>query len=269
MTSNDPFRSCDGWESISRTFPGTLATLIIVLLVHIATGSSGADGLAPGTDPGDLDIREIFLTVPVPKSGLDEFAELLGDRAQRKALLDTTDFGAEKNALDIANGYLSIETEFHGKEGYAAEIRVVVTYCTSHNGDRLVVIQTTDLNNYPDPVVVDGFYLLANGKYTAQEASRYLPQISFFGDFWGNQPLPDKNVTQYVKNVGDAAFYTIEWPRKGTVARAQSLVPYSDTDTKEQNRIERILEKRQFKDLELIWDRDKGVFVKGAKTRKR
>ena len=269
MTSNDPFRSCDGWESISRTFPGTLATLIIVLLVHIATGSSGADGLAPGTDPGDLDIREIFLTVPVPKSGLDEFAELLGDPAQRKSLLDKTDFGADKNALDIANGYLRLETEFHGREGYASQIRIVVTYFTMQNGSRLVVIQTTDLYNYPDPVVVDGFYLFANGKYTAQEASRYLPPISFFGDFWGNQPLPDKTVTQYVKVHGDAAFYTIEWPRKGTVARAESFVPYSDTDTAEQNRIDRTLGKYQFKDLELIWDKDKGVFSKGSKARKR
>ena len=269
MTSFDLSRYRAGCEAISRSFLGIVAALIIAIIIPAATRSSNAAGPELVTDAAEQDIREIFLTVPVPKSGLDEFAELLGDRAQRKALLEKTDFTSDKNALDIANGYLRIETEFRGKEGYTSEIRTVVTYFTSHNGDRLVVIQTTDLYNYPDPVVVDGFYLLANGKYTAQEASRYLPQISFFGDFWGNQPLPDKSVTQYVKIVGDAAFYTIEWPRKGTVARAQSLVPYSDTDTKEQNRIERTLGNRQFKDLELIWDRDKGVFVKGAKTRKR
>jgi hypothetical protein len=267
MTSIDHRRSQEGSEGISRWFLGIVATSIIVISTTMSP--SRANAPAPGTNAADQDIREIFLTVPVPKSGLDEFAELLGDRAQRKALLEKTDFTSKKNALDIANGYLLIETEFHGKEDYAAEIRVVVTYFTSHNGDRLVIIQTTDLNNYPDPVVVDGFYLLANGKYTAQEASRYLPPITFFGDFWGNQPLPDKTVVQYVKVQGDPAFYTIEWPRKGTVARAQSFVPYSDTDSKEQNRIDRTLGNCQFKDLELIWDRDKGVFVKGAKTRKR
>jgi hypothetical protein len=269
MTSIDSRRFWHGREGTSRSFPGILATLIIVLLVPIATGSSSADGLALGTDPDDQDIREIFLSVPVPKSYLDEFAELLGDRAQRTALLDKTDFGADKNVLDIPNGYLRFDTEFHTKQGNTSEIRTVVTYFARQNGNRLVVIQTTDLYNYPDPVVVNGFYLLANGKYTAQEASQYLPPISFFSDFWGNQPLPDKNVVQYVRVHGDDSFYTIEWPRKGTVARAKSFVPYSDTDTEEQRRIDRTLGKYQFKDLALIWDKDKGVFVKGTKARKR
>src|SRR5215471_1578578 len=191
MTSFDLRRCRDGWEGISGSFLGIVAALIIAIIIPVATRSSNAAGPDPVTDAAEQDIREIFLTVPVPKSGLDEFAELLGDPAQRKALLDKTDFGADKNALDIANGYLRLETEFHGREGYASQIRIVVTYFTMQNGSRLVVIQTTDLYNYPDPVVVDGFYLFANGKYTAQEASRYLPPISFFGDFWGNQPLPD------------------------------------------------------------------------------
>ncbi|MGH9764834.1 MAG: hypothetical protein ACREAC_28700, partial [Blastocatellia bacterium] len=59
----------------------------------------------------------------------------------------------------------------------------------------------------------------------------------------------------------------IEWPRRGTVAKATSKVPYSDTDTKEMARIERVLSKPQYKTMELVWDKDKGVFVKGAKTR--
>jgi hypothetical protein len=113
--------------------------------------------------------------------------------------------------------------------------------------------------------------LLVDGKYTRQEPSQCLPPINFFGDFWGNQPLPARNVRLYVETRGRGAadFYTIEWPRRGTVARAESFVPYCDTDTKEQNRIDDTLAKMQFKYLELIWDKDKGVFVKGAKTRRR
>jgi hypothetical protein len=242
--------------------------LVSVIGAILATGLlAGFGATAEARTPAiQQDIREIFLTVPVPESDLTEFAKLLGSAAQRKALLEKTDFTSDKNVLDIPNGYLRIETLFEDEE-YKSEIRIVVTYFTRHDGGRLVVIQVTNLYNYPDPVVVDGFYLLGDGKYTKQEASQCLPVISFFGDFWGNQPLPAQYVRQYVKTAGDAAFYTVEWPRRGTIARAESFVPYCDTDTKEQNRIDHTLAKRQVKYLELIWDKDKGVFVKGARTR--
>ena len=244
----------------------------------VAAFGATSEAQSPATQP---DIREIFLTVPPPEGDLsawqyvsvpDYFAELLSDVGRRKALLEKTDFTSDKNILDIPNGYLRIETVFEFRrdnEDYKSAIRIVVTYFTKRNGDRLVVIQMTDLYNYPDPVIAHGFYLLVDGKYTKQKASQCLPAISFFGDFWGNQPLPARNVRVYVQEQGDAAFYTVEWPRRGTVARAQSFVPYCDTDTKEQNRIDHTLGKRQFKYLELIWDKDKGVFVKGAKTRTR
>jgi hypothetical protein len=181
--------------------------------------------------------------------------------------LQKTDFTKGKSALDIPNGYLRLETDIQNSAGYTSQIRIVVTYFTKSDGNRLVVLQLGDLSDYPDPLFVDTFYTLANGKFTEQQASRYLPPISFFADFWGNQPLPDDKVRQYAKMKGDSGFYNIEWPRRGTVARAQSCIPYSDTDTKEMNRVQRILDNRQYKDLELIWDKDKGVFLKGAKTK--
>src|SRR5215471_3521810 len=178
--------------------------LVSVIGAILATGLvAGFGATAEARTPAQQDIREIFLTVPVPVSDLTEFAKLLGSAAQRKALLEKTDFTSDKNVLDIPNGYLRIETLFEDGE-YKSEIRIVVTYFTRQDGGRLVVIQVTNLYNYPDPVVVDGFYLLADGKYTKQEPSQCLPVISFFGDFWGNQPLPAQYVRQYVKTAGDA-----------------------------------------------------------------
>ena len=218
------------------------------------------------------DIREIFLSLPIPQADLEEFqvAQALSDPGHRKMLLEKTDFTAGDNVLDVPNGYLRIDIPIRLEgdgEGEPRLRRIVVTYFAKANGDRLVVVQLGNLYEYPDPILVDSYYLLAKGTYTRQEDSQHLPPITFFGDFWGNQPLPDKLVRTYQESLGDSAFYNIEWPRKGIVATAHSYVPYCDTDTKEQNRVDRIIGRRQFEALQLVWDKDKGVFVKGAKTR--
>jgi len=228
---------------------------------------TAAGGPQPRMRFAEPDIRETFLSVPISQEDLEYFevAREISDSGQRKALLEKTDFTSGDNVLDVPNGYLRIAFTITPEDNPRRR-QIVVTYFTKRNRDRLVVVQLARYE-YPDPDLGDGFYLFANAKYTQQQASQYLPPISFFGDFWGNQPLPDQRVREYAKSIGDRIFYDIDWPRQGSVARARSYVPYSDTDTPERNRVERILGRRQFKEMELIWDKDKGVFVKGAKTR--
>jgi hypothetical protein len=242
--------------------------LFIIGFTGVASGSMAA-GASRGNalwQASPRDIRDIFLSVPLPANDLEIFQGVFADAAHRKELLQKTDFTSGKSVLDIAGGYLRIEASVKNDAGSDSQISIVLTYFTKGNSDRLVVLQLGDLSDYPDPVLIDTFYLLAAGQYTEEPASNYLPPITFFGDFWGNQPLPDEHVREYVKLQKDASFYMIEWPRKGTVAKATGCIPYSDTDSKEMEMIQGSLAKRQYKDLELIWDKNKGAFSKGAKT---
>jgi hypothetical protein len=262
-------RLCEARPSVAANL---LLAILIAAVVACLPIPAAAGSTRTRTGAAQPDIRDIFLSLPFAKDDLEEFqvAQALSDPGQRKALLEKTDFTAGDNVLDVPNGYLRIDIPIRLEgdgEGDPRLRRIVVTYFSKANGDRLVVVQLGNFYEYPDPVLVDSYYLLAKGTYTRQEDSQSLPPISFFGDFWGNQPLPDKLVRDYQKSLGDSAFYNIEWPRKGIVATAHSYVPYCDTDTKEQNRVDRILGRRQFEALQLVWDKNNGVFVKGAKTK--
>ncbi|HKV40641.1 MAG TPA: hypothetical protein VJX67_15620 [Blastocatellia bacterium] len=248
--------------------------LLLVLVIPGTIRVEAAQGVAPHSmavaQSEPKDIRETFLALPRPKRIDELFAGMINDSAARKRLLDNTDFSDGVSVLDIPNGYLKIDVKIAG-EGSSADRHgyIVVTSFTKRNHDRLVVLQLTNLNDYPDTVVEDHYYLLSGATCVEEAGSNFLPSISFFGDFWGEQPLPATQVKEYVKNLGEGSYYNIEWPRHGTVAKANSLIPYSDTDSKEQRTVERILGKRQYKTMELIWDKDRGSFVKGAKTRNR
>jgi hypothetical protein len=250
---------------------------LLLIIASFPVRSEAARGGAmhpPANPPGNSqsepkDVRDIFLTLPRPKMADDDlFADVFGDSSDRKSLLARTDFTTDKSVLDVPNGYLQIDV-FKAGSGSSADRHgyLVLTSFTMSNHDRLVVLQFTNLTDFPDTVIEDHFYLLSHGKYTEEKARTYLPEIRFFSDFWGEQPLPDNGVKEYVGRYEDAAFYTIVWPRRGTVPHAVSRIPYSDTDSKEVNRTERIAGKRQYTTIELLWDKDKGVFVKGSKNR--
>src|SRR4051794_17432646 len=80
-------------------------------------------------------IREIFLTVPWPKSERDSVSgrieEKIGGFADRQRWIDQVVPGKDNSIVDLANGYLRIELG----EG----LYVVMTYFQKSNNDRLVV----------------------------------------------------------------------------------------------------------------------------------
>ncbi|HEY6333712.1 MAG TPA: hypothetical protein VI756_30625, partial [Blastocatellia bacterium] len=217
---------------------------------------------------GPKDIREVFLTFPAPPNLDDLFADFIGDSTQRKLLLQRTDFSRSKSVLDIPNGYLKVEIA-HAGAGSSADRRgsIILTSFTKRNQDRLVVLQLTNLTDYPDPVSTDYFYRLSDGIYKAASSSDFLPALSFLADFWGEQPAPDAVARDFIKLRGDTAFYSIDWPRNGTVAKARAVIPYSDTDSPEMDRIRRTLSHRWYQSIDLVWDKDKGRLIKGGKSR--
>lgn len=245
---------------VCLTFTAFVGTIGLNAAIGVATN------LPLPSQSQPKDIREIFLTLPAPDNVDDLFGDLIRDTASRKGLLDRADFSNGNSILDIPNGYLKIAVLKRGS-GSAADRRgaIVVTSFSKRNRDRLVVLQFSNFTDYPDTVVDDHFYSLSAAGYKHEEAGSVLPRLSFLGDFWGEQPQPDKAAKDFVASSGDAAFYTIEWPRNGTVARAVSRIPYSDTDSKEMARTQRALAKRQYQSIELAWDRDRGAFTKGAR----
>ncbi|HZS44529.1 MAG TPA: hypothetical protein VFC63_05460 [Blastocatellia bacterium] len=206
------------------------------------------------------DIREIFLTVPWPTGVADSLAGMTaqkaGDINQRKRLLYSMARAEGENVLDVANGYLKLNL---GEGDF-----VVTTYFQKANGDRLVVLQVGD-SNVPDdlPLTEDYFFTLSHGSYNAESSSNLLPAIKF-DDFWGSQPLPKLSVKNMI---APDPCYRIEWPRKGTIAKATYIEPYFDTEGKEELAAEKVANKRQFDEIDFVWDKQKGSFTKGQYKR--
>jgi hypothetical protein len=155
---------------------------VLVVLVAVVFASSviltAAGRSQASLQAAHQDIREIFLSVPIPQNYLEYFAvaKVLGDSRQRKVLLEKTDFTLGDNVLDVPTGYLRIDFQIP-TEDEPSPRRIVVTYFTKGNGDRLVVVQL-EVNDHPDPELWDAFYLVANGTYTLQQDSQVLPPIA-------------------------------------------------------------------------------------------
>jgi hypothetical protein len=205
-------------------------------------------------------IRDIFLTVPWPKgekeSVTDRATELIGDAKHRRSLLDKAQSGADQSVVDTANGYLRIYLE--------PTTYVVMTYFNKSNNDRLVVLQVADSNTpNANPMTDNYLFTLSHGQYKSESLNTYLPKIELT-DFWGTQPLPRPALRKMINN----SFY-IEWPRKGTIASVIFDEPDFDVESKEVIELEKNMSKRQFDRIELIWDKESGVFKKGRKTKDR
>ncbi|HZT58378.1 MAG TPA: hypothetical protein VFA21_07065 [Pyrinomonadaceae bacterium] len=255
------------------------AAILLSLLVCCAfatrAGSPSAAGAQAAAPSGD--IREVFLSVPYPanvESGAaagdytlqdgDAFARHFKTADARRELLARTEFGKHENVLDTQGGYVlaGFDEDGGGTPEGDPQYFILVTYFNMADGSRLVVLEFGDRNTPDDyPYRNDYFFTLSGGHYTQQPSAKFLPPMEFFADCWGDQPLPRPQLRQFMKGKNGI---TVEWPRKGTVAREVCYTPYIDTD--ELNATP-VYEKRQFDSVALAWDRQRGLFVKGEKTR--
>lgn len=226
--------------------------------------SSRAAAEMPGTP---RDVREIFLTLPYPAhpeadSLAESYAEYLDTSEKRRRLLEHPFVkpGEYENALDLANGYLRLNLNDNWGQ-YAT-----VTYFTRADGDRLVVLQLGLENHVEyDPHTEDYFYsLAADGRYREVPAASVLPPITF-EDFWGPEPPPAADVRRMF---ADAHLYNIEWPRRGTVALVRSYPPFNTGErvAAGERKARTAYGARRYETLELVWDRQRGLFEKGRKT---
>lgn len=258
------------------------AAILLPLLACCALSlAPNAPAARAASQPAPGDIRDIFLSVPYPSNverGAaaayysfykdEDFKRRFGTTQARQELLAHTEFGKHANVLDTQGGYLVAGFDHQGDGGEASEgdpqFFILVTYFNMADGSRLVVLGFGDRNT-PDgqPYTEDYFFTLSGGHYTQERAARFLPPLEFFADCWGDQPLPRPATRSEMKG---GAGVTVEWPRKGTTAREVCYTPDIDVDTEN---LEAVYEKRQFDSVALVWDRQRGVFVKGAKTRHR
>jgi hypothetical protein len=250
-----------------------LSLLVCCALAPHANSSSAVTSQAATSG----DIRDVFLSVPYPANvergeaageytfqDADAFARHFKSAEARRDLLAHTEFGKRKNVLDTQGGYIlaGFDEEGGGTSEGDPQYFVLVTYFNVADGSRLVVLEFGDRNTPDDyPMTNDYFYTLEGGRYTQQPAGRFLPPMEFFADCWGTQTLPRQQLRQFMKGRNGI---TVEWPRKGTTAREVCYTPYIDTD--ELNATP-VYEKRQFDWVALAWDKQRGVFVKGEKTR--
>lgn len=225
------------------------------------------------------DVRDLFLSVPYPSNvergttaayyvlrESEDFARNFKTAEARRDLLARTEFGKRGNVLDKQGGYLLAGFEHRGDGGVDGDPQffVLVTYFNMADGSRLVVLEFGDRNT-PDgvPGTEDYFFRLAGGRYTQETEAHFLPPLNFLADCWGDQPPPR---AQLRREMSGGAGVRVEWPRKGTTARAVCYTPDIDVDPHD---LMAVYEKRQFDSVALIWDRQRGIFVKGAKTRHR
>lgn len=249
-----------------------LLSIIICGMVTL----SPSEGAATQKTASPADIREMFLTIPYPtniergataeKYGLQNeevFARHFKTESARRVLLAHTDFTKGTSVLDVPGGYIKVGIDEQGSSG-EDNVFLLITYFNKADGARLVVLQLGDYNS-PDerPITNNFFYMLDGGRYTQQPSAHFLPPLEFFADCWGNQPLPRPQLRKALSG-GDAI--DIEWPRKGTVAQAVCYTPYIDID---ELHAEAAYERRQFDGVALSWDKQHGVFIKGAQIKHR
>lgn len=232
---------------------------IAVLLLLFGIGAGRADAQASRPVPGSRagDIREVYLALPVPDRAargpvLAEFGDRLATRAQREHELEMA-LSVGSSRLDPRNGYLGLC--LHAPERTACAGEVILTYFTQRNGDRLVVMQARDSEaNHAE----DYFWRLSGGRYTAVDARTVLPDLTW-ADFWGNQRLPAGLSPRFFREIGGLR---LSWPQEGTDVYAALSYPYGLSDP----RAERLLElypSRRFESIQLLWDRQRGLFTKG------
>jgi hypothetical protein len=255
-----------------------LLPLLVCCLLALAPKASPSRAAA---QPAPEDIREIFLSVPYPSNverGAatasysfykdEDFKLRFGTTQARQELLAHTEFGKRGNVLDTQGGYIVAGFDHQGDGGETGEgdpqFFILVTYFNMADGSWLVVLGFGDRNT-PDgqPYTEDYFFTLAGGNYTQERAARFLPPLGFFADCWGDQPLPRPAIRSEMKG---SAGITVEWPSKGTTAREVCYTPDIDVDAEN---LGAVYEKRQFDSVALVWDRQRGVFVKSEKTRHR
>jgi hypothetical protein len=241
----------------------------LLMAMVLAMGAAApAAAQAPRTEAevraGPRDIREIFLAVPLPESGwVDESFPLqktLATYARRRAVLDAALARGGPNVLDPRNGYLKLRIRTEYSESDSLDL--VMTYFVQDGGRRLVVMQTAgDDPRNGQPMSTDYFWQLDGGRFTP--ASEVLPDITY-EDFWGDHPVPD---------LGESFFYDwhalhVEWPRQGTTARVRIFTPgfLAEGEDEYDPGLVELFERRRFSEMELLWDRRRGVFSKGAKT---
>ncbi|MGH9823706.1 MAG: hypothetical protein ACREDR_10715, partial [Blastocatellia bacterium] len=75
-----------------------LAAFVGLSHIEANTRPAGGPFATPQAEPKD--IRDIFLTLPIPDNVDSRFSESLADSASRKRLLQQTDFSSAKSILD-------------------------------------------------------------------------------------------------------------------------------------------------------------------------
>jgi hypothetical protein len=190
--------------------------------------------------------------------------ETLATYARRQAVLNAALAGGEPNVLDTRNGYLRLRLAQENAE--ADTLDLVVTFFNQEGGRRLVVMQAVHADPRDgQPASTDYFWRLEGGRFTPVDRLDVLPAVTY-RDFWGDHPLPD--------GIGEGFFHDldathVEWPRQGTTARYHVFTPGFLVEHGEgvmgEARLE-LFESRRFGAMELLWDRRRGVFTKGAKT---
>jgi len=230
--------------------------LLFIILATCLGVNARKNGAELRADPKD--IKEIFAAIPWPKGETDSLADNISkkvrDAGHRRVLVDSIR-NDKDNVLDTANGYLRLDL---GDGDF-----VVCTYFQKANGDRLVVLQIGDANVPNDlPLTEDYLFTLSRSSFVTEAPMSILPPIRF-EDFWGNQPLPKASVKRLI---APTPCYQIEWPRKGTIARAIYIEPYFDTEGKEELEAEKVAKRRQYDEIQLVWDKQKGQFGKGQPT---
>jgi len=243
----------------------------LLMATALAAGAAGPAVAQPARTEAQVradprDIREVFLAVPLPVvDWADDYFPLdsaLATYARRRAVLDQALARGEPNVLDARNGYLRLRL---AADPLACDsLELVMTYFNREDGRRLVVMQTL---SYPGggQRSDDHFWTLApGGRFTPVHWTEVVPEITF-RDFWGDRPLPENRSPTFFREM-EATH--VEWPRQGTTARLQLFTPWlvPGEDEEGYDALVELFESRRFGEMELVWDRRRGVFTKGRKT---
>lgn len=243
--------------------------LLVIVVLAAAAGPAMGQAQRAGAQAGPRDIREVFLAVPFPETDFIDDAvpleNVLREPGRRRAVLEAALARGAPNVLDLPNGYLRLRLPSDGP--YGDSLDLVMTYFNQDGGRRLVVMQAghVDPRSGESAGGIDHFWSLAGSTFTPVHWTEVMPEVTY-QDFWGDHPLPEGH--------GDGFFLDwealhVQWPRQGTTARLHLSTPGFLRDEESEAFAEdlaELFESRRFGEMELLWDRRRGVFTKGRKT---
>jgi hypothetical protein len=224
----------------------------LMLATALVLGAAEGAAAQAWANPTPREVRDIFLALPVDDvDDRPQLRESLGDRLSTRARrVEALGQGAE---IDPVNYWLRMSLP--ALQDGAAPVEVIMASYRRPTGPYLVVLQVND-RTAGGPRSVNYAWELQGSTFRRTDIREYLPDLNY-DDFWEG-PRPAGVEKDFFLDLG--AFH-LQLPRYGERGEFHLVPAPASPATAE------LFARSARPGVELLWDRRRGVFVRGEYLR--